>query len=266
MATGLDETGTRPVRDVPTLVDETRTRPDRRREWAGTALLAAAGGLLGGLLFLVAYKGMPDDSYITLDYARNVVEHWHWGLTPFRDANSATSPLNVWLLAGGILVTGRPVVAVGLVLVLTTAVDGGVGRSARRGSSACDAPSSGSSTVGLHRHVADLRLGRRAWSRSWSRRCSWRWSRYADRTSGGRRGASSPASRCSHARTSPCPAVVLVGVLFLAAGTPAATQGGARGRRRGAGDAAVAHLVVVRARQLRAGQPDHQDQRCLPRR
>ena len=30
MATGLDETGTRPVRDVPTLVDETRTRPDRR--------------------------------------------------------------------------------------------------------------------------------------------------------------------------------------------------------------------------------------------
>ena len=122
MATGLDETGTRPVRDVPTLVGGDPPRVDRRRQWSGTALLAAAGGLLGGLLFLVAYKGMPDDSYITLDYARNVVEHGHWGLTPFRDANSATSPLNVWLLAGGILVTGRPVVAVGLVLVLTTAV------------------------------------------------------------------------------------------------------------------------------------------------
>ena len=121
MATGLDETGTRPVRDVPTLVDGDRSRVDRRREWSGTALIAAVGGLLGGLLFLVAYKGMPDDSYITLDYARNVVEHGHWGLTPFRDANSATSPLNVWLLAGGILVTGRPVVAAGLVLVLTTA-------------------------------------------------------------------------------------------------------------------------------------------------
>jgi hypothetical protein len=122
VATGLDETGTRPVRDVPTLVDDTPTRPDRRREWSGTALIAALGALLGGLLFLVAYKGMPDDSYITLDYARNVVEHGHWGLTEFRDANSATSPLNVWLLAGGILVTGRPVIAVGLVLVLTTAV------------------------------------------------------------------------------------------------------------------------------------------------
>jgi hypothetical protein len=121
VATGLDETGTRPVRDVPTIVDSDPPRVDRRREWSGTALIAAAGGLLGGLLFLVAYKGMPDDSYITLDYARNVVEHGHWGLTPFRDANSATSPLNVWLLAGGILVTGRPVVAAGLVLVLTTA-------------------------------------------------------------------------------------------------------------------------------------------------
>ncbi|GLZ46472.1 hypothetical protein Acsp06_26570 [Actinomycetospora sp. NBRC 106375] len=123
MATGVDDTDTRPVRDLPTLVGEPETT-DRtsRRSWPGAVLIAAGGGLLGAVLFLVAYRGMPDDSYITLDYARNVVEHWHWGLTPFRDANSATSPLNVWLLAGGIVVTGRPVVAAGLVLVLTTAL------------------------------------------------------------------------------------------------------------------------------------------------
>ncbi len=78
------------------------------------------------MLFLLAHRGMPDDSYITLDYARNLALHGHWGLTPFRDSNTATSPLNVWLLAAGILATGgRPVVAAGLVLVLSTALAGG---------------------------------------------------------------------------------------------------------------------------------------------
>ena len=87
----------------------------------GTVVVALAGGLAGAVLFLLAFRGMPDDSYITLDYAKNLVEHGHWGLTRFRDANTATSPLNIWLLAGGILVTGRPAVAVGIVLVLTMA-------------------------------------------------------------------------------------------------------------------------------------------------
>ncbi|PVZ09640.1 ArnT family glycosyltransferase [Actinomycetospora cinnamomea] len=123
MATGLEHSVDGPPRDVPTVPDEAEPSARRRRWWrSSTALVAAGGGLLGALLFLVAYRGMPDDSYITLDYARNVVEHGHWGLTPFRDANSATSPLNVWLLAAGILVTGRPVVAVGLVLIATTAL------------------------------------------------------------------------------------------------------------------------------------------------
>ncbi|MEJ2870361.1 hypothetical protein WCD74_21505 [Actinomycetospora sp. OC33-EN08] len=88
-------------------------------------LPAALGGALAGVaLFLLAHRGMPDDTYITLDYARNLALHGHWGLNPFRDSNSATSPLNVWLLAAGILVTGRPAVAVGLVLVLATAALG----------------------------------------------------------------------------------------------------------------------------------------------
>ena len=264
MATGLDETGTRPVRDVPTLVDGDPPRVDRRRQWSGTALVAAAGGLLGGLLFLVAYKGMPDDSYITLDYARNVVEHGHWGLTPFRDANSATSPLNVWLLAGGILVTGRPVVAAGLVLVLTTAA-----MAVWAGQLAGDLGLRRAVVGGPDRRAASSR--RRSsprssgWSRSWSRRCSWRWCATRPRAGWSRtgivtgpRGAHAPGPRAAGRRPRR-------GALRGRRAPPAA-QGGARGRRRSAGDAAVAHLVVVRARQLRAGQPHHQDQRCLPRR
>lgn len=120
MATGLDP-ATRSDTDVPVTVDDPPPRRTVPRPSPETLLIAAAGALMGGLLFLVAYRGMPDDSYITLDYARNVAELGHWGLTPFRDANSATSPLNVWLLAAGIVVTGRPAVAAGLVLVLTTA-------------------------------------------------------------------------------------------------------------------------------------------------
>lgn len=120
MATGLDP-ATGSVHDVPATVDDTPPRTTFRRPDPQTLVIAAVGALMGGLLFLVAYRGMPDDSYITLDYARNVAELGHWGLTPFRDANSATSPLNVWLLAAGIVVTGRPAVSAGLVLVATTA-------------------------------------------------------------------------------------------------------------------------------------------------
>ncbi|MDT7745047.1 MAG: hypothetical protein QOE59_4125 [Actinomycetota bacterium] len=97
-----------------------------RARWAIWAPGAVFGALAGAVLFLLAHRGMPDDSYITLDYARNLALHGHWGLTEFRDSNTATSPLNVWLLAAGILVTGgRPVVAAGLVLVLSTALAGG---------------------------------------------------------------------------------------------------------------------------------------------
>lgn len=62
-------------------------------------------------------SAMGDDSWITLDYARSLAENGHWGLLPDRTANTATSPLNVWLLAAGLLATGRPVLAVGAVLV-----------------------------------------------------------------------------------------------------------------------------------------------------
>lgn len=62
--------------------------------------LALFGAFLGALLSWVTSRGLIDDTYITLAYARNVAEHAHWGMTPGLTSNAATSPLNVALLAG----------------------------------------------------------------------------------------------------------------------------------------------------------------------
>lgn len=90
---------------------------------AVTSLAACGGGgaVAGGLLFLVAHRALTDDAYITLDYARNVAFHGHWGVIPSLTANTATSPLNVILLAAIIAVVRAPVLAVGLLLMATMA-------------------------------------------------------------------------------------------------------------------------------------------------
>lgn len=100
-------------------VAPTEKAPDRSPWWA-----AGFGALAGAALFVVAHRSLGDDSYITLDYARNLAEYGHWGLLPEWTTNSQTSPLNAWLLAVGILATGRPIVAVGVLLVATFAVAG----------------------------------------------------------------------------------------------------------------------------------------------
>ncbi|MGH3935037.1 MAG: hypothetical protein ACRDS1_08690 [Pseudonocardiaceae bacterium] len=82
---------------------------------------AAAGALAGGLLFLLAHRALGDDAHITMSYARNLALHGQWGLIPSEIANSATSPLNVALIALGTVMTQQPVVAVGLVLVASLA-------------------------------------------------------------------------------------------------------------------------------------------------
>ena len=80
-----------------------------------------AGALAGGLLFLVAHRGLSDDGYITVDYARNLAFHGRWGVVPSLTANTATSPLTVGLLAAITAVVRGPVLAVGLLLMATTA-------------------------------------------------------------------------------------------------------------------------------------------------
>jgi hypothetical protein len=85
------------------------------------AVCGVAGAVAGCLLFLVAHRGLCDDAYITVDYARNLAFHGHWGIVPSLMANTATSPLNVGLLAAITAVVREPVLAVGLLLMTTTA-------------------------------------------------------------------------------------------------------------------------------------------------
>lgn len=84
---------------------------------------AAWGASLGTLLFLVARRAMPDDALISLSYARNLAEHGQWALSTGIEAHTATSPLNIGLLAGLHLATGgRAFVAAGLLLCACLAV------------------------------------------------------------------------------------------------------------------------------------------------
>ncbi|HEY2193906.1 MAG TPA: glycosyltransferase 87 family protein [Actinomycetospora sp.] len=108
---------------LPTPLPDPRRRVVRptRSTWVH----AGVGVLVAGALMALARGALGDDSYISLDYARTLLEHGQWGLVPGRTANTATSPLNVWLLAGALGVTGTVTGAVGLVLALAFAVIGG---------------------------------------------------------------------------------------------------------------------------------------------
>jgi hypothetical protein len=84
------------------------------------------------VVFAFARTTLVDDAYITLSYARNVAFHLHWGLVPTATANTATSVLNVWVLALFTAITRRPVLALGIVYVLSTlAFEYGLRRVAR---------------------------------------------------------------------------------------------------------------------------------------
>lgn len=81
-----------------------------------------AGLLLGvaavaTLAFLLVHRALVDDAYITMTYARNLAFDLHWGLVPDETSNSATSPLNVLLLAAITAVVRDAQVAVGVLLV-----------------------------------------------------------------------------------------------------------------------------------------------------
>ena len=67
---------------------------------------AVPGALVGAIVMFIANRGLIDDAYITLSYARNVAEHLHWGMIPTEESNTATSPLNVILLAVATWVSG----------------------------------------------------------------------------------------------------------------------------------------------------------------
>lgn len=72
--------------------------------------------MLAAALLLLGHDALPDDGMISLTYARNLAEHGCWCLTSGVGANTATSPLNVALLAAGIVVFGSPMITVGALL------------------------------------------------------------------------------------------------------------------------------------------------------
>lgn len=83
---------------------DTPATPVRALPQATSAALARAAAWVGVFLVLLAYAGLfratyVDDAYITLQYARNLAEHLTWGFYPDRISNTATSPLNVVVLA-----------------------------------------------------------------------------------------------------------------------------------------------------------------------
>jgi hypothetical protein len=84
-------------------------------------MAAAAAALAGGVMFGLVHNAMLDDSMITLSYARTLAEHGQWGMVPGLTSNSATSVLNVLLLAAIIVGIGHPVVSVGILLMATMA-------------------------------------------------------------------------------------------------------------------------------------------------
>jgi hypothetical protein len=87
---------------------------------------AIPGAIVGALVICAATRGLIDDAYITLSYARNVAEHLHWGLIPTEESNTATSPLNVILLtlatwAGAVTGELRPVLGLEILTVVLSA-------------------------------------------------------------------------------------------------------------------------------------------------
>ncbi|MEJ2863352.1 hypothetical protein [Actinomycetospora flava] len=113
----------------PRTADERRT-PDRRGAVDGGAWRARArrwwpaawGAVLGAVLFAVAHRAMPDDALISLSFARNLAEHGQWALTTGIEVHTATSPLNIWLLAALHLLTGgHAFLAAGALLAITLA-------------------------------------------------------------------------------------------------------------------------------------------------
>ena len=107
--------------------------PQARRTERADLLLAGGAAVVAALCFLLVRASLIDDAYITLSYARNLAEEFHWGLTPYRTANSATSPLNVLVLGLAAFVVRDPVWGLGVVFVVLTALQAlGLARLARR--------------------------------------------------------------------------------------------------------------------------------------
>jgi hypothetical protein len=76
-----------------------------------------ATAIASTFMYWAVHYNLVDDAYITLAYAKQLAYHGDWGMVPGVSANSATSPLNVLLIAAGTAVTRRPLLGLGIVYV-----------------------------------------------------------------------------------------------------------------------------------------------------
>ncbi|GAA4936559.1 hypothetical protein EV188_114113 [Actinomycetospora succinea] len=95
-----------------------------RYPWREAAAAAAVGAVTGAVVFFLVHRAIADDALISVSYARTLAESGTWGVAPGLTSNSQTSPLNVWLLAGGTLLIDRPIIVVGLLLCACLAAAG----------------------------------------------------------------------------------------------------------------------------------------------
>jgi hypothetical protein len=91
---------------------------------ARRVLPAVFGAAVGGAAWFVMHHALVDDAFITLSYARTLAFHAQWGVVAGIPANTATSPLQVLLLAGLTVVVRDAVVAAGLLTALSLACIG----------------------------------------------------------------------------------------------------------------------------------------------
>jgi hypothetical protein len=99
---------------MTTATDEPGASERSSRAW----VMPAAVAVLSAAVFALIHRHLIDDSFITLSYARNLALHGHWGLIELDTSNTATSPLNVLLLATITVVTRDAVLAAGVLYVL----------------------------------------------------------------------------------------------------------------------------------------------------
>lgn len=101
-----------------------RTRPaepqPRRLRWSRSGSRVWFWIVLVLFVYVNRFRStLIDDAYITMQYARTLSEHFTWGFYPDRLANTATSPLNVIVMA----VVGLPFRSFVDVVVIVTAAE-----------------------------------------------------------------------------------------------------------------------------------------------
>jgi hypothetical protein len=85
------------------------------------AALVGLAALLELAVLWAVHGAMVDDGFISLDYARTLAFHGDWGAVPGIPSNTATSPLNVMLLAAITVVVRSPMAALWILAVANAA-------------------------------------------------------------------------------------------------------------------------------------------------